>query len=155
MFDLASHSQHTGYSEVWRGWVRSLDVNGMLAQSFDAMPVGALKSRIEQNKLGARGPAGEQFWTRMVIGYYMNTLIYPKLYWDKDGKRRYWEAVISESDKGFQTYAMHTCDDMKDSYRKSCHAPIGSAEPNSLPITNDPWYLAGDRNRRMMREAYS
>lgn len=46
--------------------------------------------------------------------------------------------------KTFQTYAVHTCNDVKDSNRRSLNAWIVSAVFNSLHFINDPRYLGGD-----------
>lgn len=47
IFDLACQLQYSTWSQDWKGRVKNLDVDRMLAQSNDAMEVGFMKSTMQ------------------------------------------------------------------------------------------------------------
>lgn len=117
---------------------------GMLAQSFGAMGVGVMKSRIGYDIAEMGCSAQEQFGKRRVIGYYSDMLVYANLYLDADADRRYGERVMLVSVKDIHKHAVYICDEVKNSIAKSHLAWIVPALFNPLLYINDPRYLEGD-----------
>lgn len=60
VFDVLPQLTYSGWSQGRRRRVKSLDVDGTLVQSCDAMGVGARKATIEHTLIGMRVLATEQ-----------------------------------------------------------------------------------------------
>lgn len=94
----------------------------------------------------------EQFWKGMVTVNYSGTLIYANLYGDKDGERKYGEGVISVSEIDFSTYAVHICDELKESagtVHLACTVP---ARFTPFRYIDDLRNFEGNRTSQMVQE---
>lgn len=85
---FARHSLYIGWTQVWKEWVESLNVDGMLVQSCGAMRTSVMKSTMEHTMAAICSFANKRFGKGMEIGYYSDTLIYTSLYGNEDVERR-------------------------------------------------------------------
>lgn len=79
--------------------MESLDVDGVLVQSFFAMKVGVMNSTIEHHIAGMGCFAREQIGKRMEIGVYSVKVMYTNPYGDGDVERRHKEGFMSGQSK--------------------------------------------------------
>lgn len=54
MFEISRHLLYKDYSQIWRMWVKILEIDGMFAQSCCAMGFGVKKTTIEHSMMGMR-----------------------------------------------------------------------------------------------------
>lgn len=85
---------YTGLTDVWRGRVNKMFVDGILAQSRGGMGVGGINSKHEDKSSGMGCFAWTEPRKEMVIDCYNGKLVHESCFGDKEMDRRYVREVM-------------------------------------------------------------
>lgn len=89
----------------------------------------------------------------MLIGYYIITLMYTKVYRNEDIESRYKKGLMPIRLDEFQKYPMHIFDDVEDSISENDQAWTVLARSNLLPHISDPRHFEGGNTSLLLLHA--